>query len=106
MIKLPFFIDNQTYRLSIDHITMETKSQLIYGITINNGHYFVCKTLDINNCEQIDNNAPLGAFLLQEICTVITEIETACQERPSLEFINREITRILMRIRNLRFFKN
>jgi hypothetical protein len=38
--------------------------------------------------------------LLNELCFIITEIEITYQKRPSLEFINREIVRILGRIRN------
>ena len=100
MMQFPVTIQKQTYLLSIDHITKEDDLKLIYGITIDQQRYFLSKTLDINDCEQIDSRPRLGDALIDEICDVITSIEIAYKERPSLEFINAEISRILVSKRN------
>jgi hypothetical protein len=48
----------------------------------------------------LDNNPVLDIELLNEICEVITELEIRYQKRPSLEFMNKEIFKILGRRRN------
>ena len=100
MMQFPLAIHQQTYLLSIDHITKEDDLKLIYGITIDQQSYFLSKTLDVNDCEQIDSRPRLADELIGEICDVITSIEIAYKERPSLEFINAEINRILISRRN------
>lgn len=93
-------IHNQTYLFSVSHITSQAGNQLIYGINLNNGSYFFSKTWGMNDCKQLDSHAVLDAVVLNELCSIITEIELAYQTRPSLALINVDIVQILGRIRN------
>lgn len=97
---IPVKINNLTYFFSVVHITNESPTNLIYGINLNRSTYYLCKTLEINDCKQIDSHPLLDPLLLNELCAVITEIETVYKRRPSLEYINREIFSILGRIRS------
>ena len=94
-------MSNQTYFFSVNHITKESNTKLIYGICLNNHTYFLSKSRGTNDGEQLDNNPLLSAYLLNQICQVITEIEMENTQRPSLEFMNIAILRILARIRSV-----
>ncbi len=93
-------INNQTYFFSVSHITSQAGNQLIYGINLNDDPYYFSKTLGANDCKQIDSQTLLDAAVLDELCSIITEIELAYQTRPSLALINLDIFQILGRIRN------
>lgn len=95
-------INSRTYFFTVDHITKEKNDKLIYGISINNSHYFLSKTSGINDGAQLDNNAVLADDMLKELNEVITEIEVKHTKRQTLEHINRDIFSILGRLRNLR----
>jgi hypothetical protein len=97
---IPISINNQTYFFSVNHITKPFSTKLVYGISLNSKNYFLGKTIGINECEQLDSNPLLAPVVLDEICKIMTEIENAYKQRPSLEFINSEIFKILGRIRN------
>lgn len=98
-------INNQTYFFSVSHITSKA-DQLIYGINLNNDSYYFSKTLGINDCKQLDCHTALDKVVLDELCSIITEIELAYQSRPSLTLINLNIFRILGRLRNPPLFGN
>lgn len=91
---------DQLYFFSVAHITNDHGTTFTYGINLYTHTYYLSKTLGINDCRQLDTYPPLDPALLNELCFIITEIEITYQKRPSLEFINREIVRILGRIRN------
>ncbi|MDB5002824.1 MAG: hypothetical protein JWQ34_1049 [Mucilaginibacter sp.] len=94
-------INSQTYFFTVNHITKETSGKLIYGISINNIHYFLSKTSGINDGAQLDNNTPFTSEILKELDAVITEIELKYKKRQTLENINREIFSILIRLRSI-----
>jgi hypothetical protein len=94
-------IDNQPCFFTVNHITKPFSTKLIYGISLNNISYFLAKSLGINDCEQLDSNALLDPGVLNEMCTVITEIELAFRKAPSLEFLNMEIFRKLIERKRL-----
>jgi hypothetical protein len=93
-------INSRTYFFTVSHITRETDNRLIYGLRINNVSYFISKTLGKTDGEQLDTNPPLGKNVLKELNTVITQVELKHKKRQSLERINHEIFRILIRLRN------
>ncbi|MDB5158506.1 MAG: hypothetical protein JWR50_3213 [Mucilaginibacter sp.] len=95
-------INSKTCFFTVDHITKEKNNKLIYGISINNSHYFLSKTSGVNDGAQLDNNLPLPNDMLKELNEVITEIEIKHTKRQSLEHINSDIFSILSRLRNLR----
>lgn len=97
---IPIAINDQPYFFFVSHITTHAGNQLIYGIKLNNDPYYFSKTLGINDCKQIDSHDLLDTAVLDELCSIITEIELAYQTRPSLELINEDICQILGRIRN------
>ncbi|MEZ2336837.1 hypothetical protein AB6735_14440 [Mucilaginibacter sp. RCC_168] len=97
---IPIAINNQTYFFFVSHITSQAGNQLIYGINLNNDPYYFSKTLGINDCKQIDSHELLDTAVLDELCSIITQIELAYQSRPSLELINEDICQILEKIRN------
>lgn len=97
---IPISINNLTYFFSIKHISKQLNTTRIYGISLNSNSYFLSKSIGVNNCEQLDSNPLLHADVLKEICEVITEIEKGHQKKPSLEFLNMEIFRILGRMRD------
>ncbi|MDB5011362.1 MAG: hypothetical protein JWR67_3329 [Mucilaginibacter sp.] len=97
---IPISINTKTCFFSVKHITQEHDIKFIYGISLNTHNYFISKSVNINDCEQLDNNPVLDIELLNEICEVITELEIRYQKRPSLEFMNKEIFKILGRRRN------
>lgn len=96
-------INNQTCFFTVNHITKEASGKLIYGISINNTHYFLSKTSGVNDGSQLDNNTPLTSEILKELNAVITEVELKYKKRQPLEKINKEIFNILTRLRNLSF---
>ena len=97
---MPLSINNKTYFFSVKHITKELSNKLIYGIRLNMNSYFLSKSSNLGDCEQIDCKPTLDPIVLKEICLVISEIERENKVRPTLAFINMEIFRILGRIRN------
>ena len=94
-------INSKTYFFTVDHITKEKNDKLIYGISINNSHYFLSKTSGVNDGVQLDNNIPLANEMLKELNIVITEIEVKYIKKQTLEHINKDIFSILGRLRNL-----
>jgi len=88
-------IDNQAYFFSVNHVTKPFSTKLIYGISLNNVSYYLCKSPGINDCEQLDDNPPFDPAILDEICAVITEVEKEFKKSPSLEVLNLEIFRKL-----------
>jgi hypothetical protein len=99
---IPVLINDQTYLFSVNHITGPLRTRLIYGICLNGISYFLAKSPGHNDCEQLDSNLRLDGKVLDEISSVITEIELHYPKRPALELINAEISGILARIRGLR----
>jgi hypothetical protein len=97
---IPKSINNQTCFFSVNHITRKLNAKLIYGISLNSSSYFLSKTVGVDDCKQLDNNALLDAGLLNEICGVIIEIEKKYKKMPSLQAVNTEVFKILGRIRN------
>jgi hypothetical protein len=97
---IPISLNNRTFFFSIKHISKEINTMRIYGISLNSNNYYLSKLTGVNNCKQLDNNPLLHADILKEICEVITEVEKGHQKRPSLEFLNMEIFRILARRRD------
>ncbi|MCC8426404.1 hypothetical protein [Mucilaginibacter sp. UR6-11] len=96
---IPIATNDQTYFLSIVHITKQAPDHLIYGILINDKSYYLSKTVGLNDCRQLDNRVALEDDLMQEVCEIITSFEKIYQEYPSLDFINREIIKSLVRLR-------
>ena len=88
-------IDNQAYFFSVNHITKPFSTKLIYGISLNNISYYLCKSPGINDCEQLDDNASLDPDVFEEVCIVITEVEKEFKKSPGLESLNMEIFRKL-----------
>jgi hypothetical protein len=99
---IPVLINEQTYLFSVSHITNPLRTQLIYGIRLNDVSYFLGKSPGCNDCEQLDGNLRLATKVLDEICLLITESELHYRKRPALELMNVEIGGILARIRRLR----
>jgi hypothetical protein len=97
---IPIINNSQTYFFSIVHVTKQPPDKLIYGILINSESYYLSKTIGIEDCTQIDSRPPLDYALLLEICDIMTRFEVTYQEYPSLDFINVEIIRALVQIRN------
>ncbi|MDB4925909.1 hypothetical protein [Mucilaginibacter sp.] len=95
-------INSQTYFFTINHITKEPNNKLIYGIRLNKSNYFLSKTSGVNDAEQLDNNLPLEASILNELSKVITTVELKYTKRPPLELMNSEVFRLLIKLRNLR----
>ena len=100
MIPIKIKVSNYLFSFSVAHITNESSTKLIYGINLNYCTYYLSKTIGINSCKQLDNHAPLDPMLLDELCTIITEIELSHIKRPALELINQEILAIIRRIKS------
>lgn len=94
-------INNKVYFFSVNHITKPFSTKLIYGISLNNISYYLCKSPGMNDCEQLDDNPPFEPAILEEICVIITEVEKEFKKGPSLEFLNLEIFRKLTERRKL-----
>jgi hypothetical protein len=98
---IPININNETYFFSIIHITKQSATNLIYGISLNTRSYYLSKSLGLSDCVQLDANPLLDLNLLTEICDIITKFEMEYEKYPSLEFINIEIIKVLGAIRTL-----
>ena len=92
---LPSILNSQTCFFSVSHITKPFSATFIYGIYLNNQTYYVSKTPGMNDCEQLNCMNTLEPAQLDEICYVLTQIETSHKKHPTMEWINQEIFKIL-----------
>ena len=90
------------YLFVVKHITKESASKLIYGVSLNDTAYFLSKTLYIADCKQIDSQPVLEPVVFIELCAIVTEIEAIYIGHSSLEMINQQIGIILKRLKNSR----
>lgn len=88
-------INSQGYFFTVNHVTNESATKRIYGISLNDNKYFLSKSLTLDDCEQLDVNPPLDPHILKEVCGIIEKIENSHKRRPSLETMNKEIFKIL-----------
>jgi len=96
---IPINKNDLTYFFSIVHVTKQPPDQLLYGVLINWETHYLAKTINVENCVQLDSKPALDDALLVEICNIMTRFEISYQQYPSLEFINVEIILALEQIR-------
>lgn len=97
--------DNTAFFFSVKHIIKPNTSKIIYGIRYHEKDYFIQKTLNMHDCEQLDGNPPIEAQAFSAICSVISEIEKEYKKMPPIEYINMDIFNILARYRNSNYDK-
>ncbi|GAC1313583.1 MAG: hypothetical protein NVSMB24_37000 [Mucilaginibacter sp.] len=94
---------NKPFFFSINHLTKADRIKLFYGVKYNGLIYYLLKTLGVNDCKQLDYNKKIDDLSFDYMCKVISKIEAEYARNPPAEFINFEIFRCLVRLRNPRF---
>ena len=92
---VPVRFNKETYYFSVIHITRDLPDKMIYGVLINCDHYYLSKSLGINDCMQLDSQPKLIRALLDEMCELLTRFELLYLDYPALEWINLEIIKAL-----------
>lgn len=96
-------LNSQTFFFTVNHITRRDDAKLIYGISLNNLSYYVSKSIGVNDCEQLDSNPVLDQVMMDEICTILSEVENDHKKTPTLAWINQQIFTIRGKMKALSF---
>ena len=91
---------NFPHFFSVYHIVKPSPTKLIYGVKFKNIGYYFFKSIEVNDCEQLDPNPPLEVEVFENICKVITEIEKHYKRAPVIKDINLDIFNILIKAEN------
>jgi len=98
-----FLLNSQTFFFTVNHVTRPHGAKIIYGVSLNNLSYYVSKSPGVNDCEQLDSNPALDTGMIDEICTILSELENDPKSTPSLAWINEQIFAIRGKMRALHF---
>lgn len=92
--------NERSFFFAVKNIIKPFAAKLIYNIRYNNLDYFILKTLNGSDCEQLDSNPRIAPDIFTKICNTILEVEKEYKKTPPLELINIEIFKILLRLRD------